>query len=238
MTENEEDEELSSIGFMFDVSSSKINKEIKFVINSQEISLNFLLIGEDPGHKQSGHYLWPAAQFLSLYLIENWNLYKSSSLIIELGAGIGICGIVCCYLNQFHSQEESSSISSRRSQEVILTDYDPGCIELLNRNIIQNHCELSCHTEYLKWGDSINHLLIKNDLERILVIGSDLLYCKGVVEPLFITIFHIFHSIVSKNGIFLLASSFDVGEVKETNSSIFLDLIFFSLFFFFFFLGC
>lgn len=229
MTENNENNEnnLSLIGFMFDLNYEKKIKEIKFLINFQEISFYFNLIDEDPGHKQSGQYLWPAAIFLCNYLINNWDKYKSL-FIIELGAGVGISGIVCSYLNQFISSSTSSTSSTSSvssvnlletreislNSKVILTDYDPGCINLLNDNIIQNNCQNVCKTEYLKWGESINHLEINNQLENILIIGSDLLYCTGVVEPLFTTVFQLLNSINSKNGIFLLASSFDVGEVR------------------------
>lgn len=230
MNENDENDDLLSISFMFNSMHSKINKEINFIINSKEILFNFNLISEKPGHVQSGQYLWPAAYFLSLYLITNWNNIKSN-LIIELGAGIGMCGIVSSYLernssdiNQHNSNNNADNNNNNNNNDninnrskVILTDYDPGCIQLLTNNIIKNNCENNCQVEYLKWGDSISHLPINNEYEKILLLGSDLLYCLDVVEPLFHTVSQLLNSITSKNGLFLLASSFDVGEVRSSN---------------------
>jgi predicted nicotinamide N-methyase len=218
----EEDEEgLGAIGFMFDSMHERFVKDVH--ISSPEIgkiALSMTLIGEDPGHRQSGHYLWPAAQFLAEYLAQHWEFYYPS-LVIELGSGVGLCGILCACLDR-----------NRKRHRVILTDYDPGCLELLKINILNNNCQDNASTQFLQWGTLGVGTEIEQELTSaagpVLLIGSDLLYCTEVVRPLFQTISEFLkkgqeqesHHIASssdslreRGGQFLLASSFDIGEV-------------------------
>jgi predicted nicotinamide N-methyase len=226
-----EEEGLGAIGFMFDSLHERFVKEvlIESPANGPPIKLSLTLIGEDPGHRQSGHYLWPAAQFLAEYLAQHWAIYHSS-LVIELGSGIGLCGILCSCLGD-------------RKQRVILTDYDPGCLELLNINIANNNCQEVASTQFLQWG-SVG--VVTEIMEQVtgvgppLLIGSDLLYCTEVVRPLFETIAQFLKKKEStataltgaaltdraplEEGQFLLASSFDVGEVSLPPPSLSLSL--------------
>lgn len=193
------DEGLGAIGFMFDSMHERFQKDIVIQTSYREFYVTMTLIGEDPGHRQSGHYLWPAAQFLASYLAENWNKY-SSSLVVELGSGIGLCGIVTSQLGD-------------RTQQVVLTDYDPGCLELLNINIINNSCKINSRTQFLEWGGDIHEVVKDQRGDAILLIGSDLLYCTEVVRPLFQSVSQLLTYQQSIKGQFLLASSFDVGQV-------------------------
>ena len=77
--------------------------------------------------KGIAHQLWPAATFLSKYIEANvTTLYPRSKPedtgILELGAGIGLCGLVCSALN---------------FKKTILTDL-PVALDLLNSNIALN----------------------------------------------------------------------------------------------------
>ena len=77
--------------------------------------------------KGIAHQLWPAAVILSKYIEENIQIVCGNSCpedlcILELGAGIGLCGLVCTAL---------------KFRKVILTDL-PVAIELLNTNINLN----------------------------------------------------------------------------------------------------
>jgi hypothetical protein len=129
-----EEDDLGLIGFMFDNQHRKILKEF----SHSDKSLEYESIGDDPGHVQSGQYIWPGSSALAIYLINNWSAYilpklcgfgsesdnekderiPSSSLdalklhVLELGAGCGVAGLICAQLAQVES--------------VTLTDYDPG----------------------------------------------------------------------------------------------------------------
>ena len=85
----EEFDELQSIGFMFDRSHRRSQRN--FVFNNGDMVIHITSIGSDPGHVQSGQYLWPAAEFACEHLIKNWDILFSH-YIIELGAGCGLTG--------------------------------------------------------------------------------------------------------------------------------------------------
>lgn len=139
--------------------------------------------------------------------------------IVELGAGCGLCGLVCAKLIDL-------SISTRMyapSDEIriILTDYDPGSLSLLGENIELNGLKAASDTtnrpvmvvEDLKWGDCVQSLKRRDTSESdnsVLVVGSDLIYCDAVIKPLFTTV----HSTLSGRGRFLLSFSFDIGNVS------------------------
>ena len=124
MVDNEDDDDdencLGAIGFMFDAQHARCTKHLHF---DENIHLEIRLIGEDPGHVQSGQYLWPAAAFTAKYLIQHWNALQATT-IIELGAGVGVAGLV------------ASKLPGCR--KVVLTDYDPGAIQLLEENMALN----------------------------------------------------------------------------------------------------
>lgn len=78
--------------------------------------------------KGIAHQLWPAAVILSKHIEENiQNICGESGpecvSILELGAGVGLCGLVC---------------SALKFRKVILTDL-PIAIDLLNTNIHLNN---------------------------------------------------------------------------------------------------
>lgn len=89
---------------------------------------------------QSGQYLWPAAAFMCRHLQDNWDSLRSRK-VLELGAGVGLAGILASKLPG--------------TEQVILTDYDHGSLELLIENVQLNLVAGdSCITtvEYLEWG--------------------------------------------------------------------------------------
>eukprot|EP00596_Hydrurales_sp_CCMP1899_P011206 CAMPEP_0119040774 /NCGR_PEP_ID=MMETSP1177-20130426/10794_1 /TAXON_ID=2985 /ORGANISM="Ochromonas sp, Strain CCMP1899" /LENGTH=138 /DNA_ID=CAMNT_0007006137 /DNA_START=195 /DNA_END=608 /DNA_ORIENTATION=- len=133
--EEEQEGFLGSIGFMFDAQHARHIKTVCF----GDITLLLKLIGEDPGHVQSGQYLWPAAAAMGQYLVDNWVTLQSPS-ILELGAGVGLAGLVASKL--------------KGTKKVVLTDYDHGSLQLLNENTELNKsgtdtCDIT--VEFLEW---------------------------------------------------------------------------------------
>lgn len=205
----EEEDSYQSVGFMFDAEARKEQIEICL----QGIKILLKLIDEEPGHVQSGQYLWPASYCLSNHLITCWDNLKAEN-VLELGAGVGMGGILCSRLAGVKT--------------VTLTDYDPGSLELLNDNIELNAVDNSqtsckCKSSFLQWGSDISpdSDIFMNHYD--LIIGSDLLYCTGVVNPLLKTVARIFatHPVGSSSSpiltsnLFVLASSFEVGKEIE-----------------------
>lgn len=224
--DEEEDNFESAVGFMFDNLHSKTWKVFELPKN---IQIKIQHIDDIPGHVQSGLYLWPAAECACHYLASIWDQFKPKT-VIELGAGCGLTSI-------YASKLDDLSIA-------ILTDYDRGCINLLKNNVDANtismndsmssipsasssssnvvnesvaclsHCKLLC--EVFKWGDDVTPLLQLLEQEgdaRIcdMIIGTDLLYCVDVVCPLLRSVSHL---LGNDKSVFILVSSFDIGEVR------------------------
>eukprot|EP01038_Epipyxis_sp_PR26KG_P005068 gene5068-7072_t len=192
------EDSLQSIGFMFDAEHCKNLRSFSF----SNFTIKYLVIDENPGHMQSGQYLWPAATAACQHILENWSLL-SSEYVLELGAGCGLTGLFVSYLPNVI--------------RVVFSDYDPGCVQLINENIQLNHGSNSNHkSHYLEWGEKIS-----NDQKKLfehppdgfqLIIGTDLIYCKGVVQPLFKSVKEYLDK---NNGTFVLCSSFSLDEDIE-----------------------
>ena len=188
---------------MFDDAHSKCTKTVK-VNGAKSSSFHFdvkiKMIGEDPGHVQSGQYLWPAARFLSNHICDVW-ADLGSDRILELGAGCGLVGLTAARLPN--------------TKIVVFTDYDPGSCKLLQDNIELNNSSFSCTVDDLTWGDDdkAKALVQKHGGNFHLVVGSDLIYSKDVIEPLLSTV----SIVLSVEGVFVLASSFDVGNESTSH---------------------
>ena len=115
------------------------------------------------------------------------------SRVCELGSGCGLVGIVTSLLG---------------AEEVVLTDYDPGALELIERNVLVNcSANNTCKVQSFQWGADVRLLKPPFDL----ALGADLLYCVEVVEPLFNTV----SQLIRDGGTFILATSFELGESIE-----------------------
>ena len=135
--------------------------------------------------KGIAHQLWPAARSLLQYLEENINEFipdPSKTVVLELGAGIGLCGLFC---------------SSYGCSQVLLSDL-PEAIETLNFNI--NHNDLSNNTTatILRWGNTddiinvscnINNYL-HDRINKFIILASDCVYWENLFLPFFNTICH------------------------------------------------
>jgi predicted nicotinamide N-methyase len=183
--------DLGSIGFMFDASHARYKRE--FCIPSSGDTIVVSTIGEDPGHVQSGQYLWPAASFGANYITEDWKALQAPH-VLELGAGCGLTGIAAGRLPNVET--------------VTLTDYDNGSLGLLRENAAANiEGHVRVNVQFLEWGSGhYADIVIENGFG--LILGSDLLYCSEVVRPLFKSVNDMMHT----DGIFLLVSSFDPGR--------------------------
>ena len=101
-------------------------------------------------------------------------------------------------------------------KQVILSDYDPGCVNLLQTNVDLNSSAYpipmsKCSVIEYKWGSDPSALLTYTQDGYDLIIGSDLLYCVEIVSPLFTSVSQLLKPDV---GLFILVSSFDTGEVR------------------------
>ena len=144
-------------------------------------------------HLGIAHQLWPAAAFLCEYLHRNPHiLFNNSTLpdelnkpklsILELGAGIGLCGMFVAQL-----------LRNTHDTTVVLTDL-PAALDGINENIQFNALEGHVKTRVLSWG-------VKAELDAVLaelnsssskgeapvVIAADCVYWECLYESLFHT---------------------------------------------------
>mmetsp|Transcript_19810 Transcript_19810/g.21537 ORF Transcript_19810/g.21537 Transcript_19810/m.21537 type:complete len:240 (-) Transcript_19810:890-1609(-) len=201
-----DESDLGAIGFMFDASHEKVVFDVN-LNNGYQISLK--TIGDTPGHKQSGQYLWPAAEIAANHFIANWPTLRSER-VLELGAGCGLAGLLISQLPDV--------------KEVVFTDYDYGTLTLIEESIqlnqVHNTNGNSMHqvVDFLEWGNfqfdpakRICEIPWMNEKFK-LIVGTDLIYSKDVVEPLFRTASYF----LEQNGKFVLTSSFPLGQDIES----------------------
>jgi predicted nicotinamide N-methyase len=190
----------------------------------------------------TGLTVWRASQILADWLVQchtssatttqrtsssspcPWTRPLAQCTVLELGAGLGVPGLVCHLLG---------------APVVVLTDGDTDTLANLRRNVARNSGQtataadhgnedtatrthlphISCHQ--LVWGNSeqINNALhclrslaeeslpemeSNNDHHRYfdVILGSDIIYVEHVIEPLFDTVSQLLDK---SSGVFLLA---------------------------------
>jgi predicted nicotinamide N-methyase len=114
----------------------------------------------------------------------------SGSCVIELGAGIGICGMLAARLF---------------ARQVLLTDVAPEVVcsarfglaqrllecsqlDLLPRNIALNGLSAQCQVQRLEWGSEAEVSAVATAVppppQRLTVIASDVIYAREALQPL------------------------------------------------------
>lgn len=172
-----------------------------FMVPSTDESVVITLHGMKAENGQTldstGLTLWKASEAMCTYLVDNANIVKGKS-VLELGAGLGLCGILCHCLG---------------ASRVILTDGDTNTLSQMRDNVNMNVSEsktctnkssnISCHQ--LLWGRNV-----KNFLDTFgqfdVITASDVIYLDEVVEPLLDTVVELLEtsSGSDKGGTFLL----------------------------------
>jgi predicted nicotinamide N-methyase len=181
-----------------------------------------------PGAVQSGFYLWPAAKMLSDYLVEKEANTQVQS-VMELGAGCALASLTALQVWQ------------PTLQCIVVTDHDAGVLEralenhestldaIYNSTVSEDGLDSAINSvgsipvlfERLEWGDDGSLVSIRDQLLEHttsgcdtvhVVLGSDLIYCVEVVEPLFQTATNLMNK---ATGRFLLSQSFGYDDATE-----------------------
>ena len=160
--------------------------------------------------QSTGLTLWRASQYLCEYQLEHHRkLFWNNKRTLELGAGLGLNGILAWKLMQRRND----------SSHVCITDGDSDALVQLRENVNRNRtraseqdaatatgtddCKVSCHQ--LIWGkESASQFLTqiaKNDRYDI-ILASDIIYSLVIVEPLWQTVQLL---LKKKGGVFVMA---------------------------------
>lgn len=157
-------------------------------LNGSDIELILRGYEEDSDESMvsTGLIEWHASDVLCEYLLNSDEIKNGNSIrLLELGSGLGKCGLLLHLLLQ----------SNGRSESTVLTDGDTNVMQLLRKNVAFNtfsndNDDISC--QQLKWGtNEAKSFLSKQDYNQKfdLIIGSDLLYTnRQNLNPLFETI--------------------------------------------------
>ena len=137
-------------------------------------------------------------------------------MTIQLGSGLGLCGILVHHILKNTKSERSTNIEGDVAKmSVCLTDGDTDALEQLRRNVELNcpesegnSTDYSLNVRQLLWGRETSiEFLKERDYNRKetklfdLMFGSDLIYVPGNIRPMFETVEALLH----KNGVFLFA---------------------------------
>jgi predicted nicotinamide N-methyase len=165
-----------------------------------EIDQQIQLRGKSQIFKSTGLTLWTSSQVLSGYLIDNPYLVRDKR-VLELGAGMGLCGIVAHYLG---------------SSKVCATDGDVKVLDNLRYNMKINGLrgddsladsihdqesevkEISCHQ--LIWDKDLKSFEVNHGKFPV-IMGTDVFYASESVGPLWNTV----DGLLESDGVFLLA---------------------------------
>jgi len=201
-------------GLTYVMASTKKTTAIKGASNRRElpiVRIVLLCIDEDPGAVRSGHYVWPASLALCKYLVSGNSTGGCNSSVtrsvIELGAGSGIVSLAALQLFVPTLELLVVTDHDRSTLERAEENYETTMSELIdcfsNDTTVKEKTTTpkvsSVRTEFLclNWGSETDRRKLANCLNHKqrqqratfdLVLGSDLIDCVEVVEPLFRTI--------------------------------------------------
>lgn len=160
----------------------------------------------DTIYVSTGLTLWQSSQLLCDHMLHQGyerlteiQKEQGSLRIIELGAGLGLNGILAYQLmmdewNNSTTTTCNSTPTPSPSLEVVLTDGDTNALSVL-RNNVENNVDQTNPTaniavEQLLWGKSSTQAFLKrhDDNPFDLILASDAIYVKENVIPLMSTV--------------------------------------------------
>jgi predicted nicotinamide N-methyase len=172
--------------------------------------------------QSTGLTLWRASHYLCEYQIEHYSeLFTSNKRVLELGAGLGLNGILAWRLMLLNASAESSNVGTGNGGEVCITDGDIDALVHLRENVERNRPsstddddngdnntkatsnKVSCHQ--LIWGQESSQKFlshIAHNQKYDVLIASDIVYSAVIVEPLWETVSTLLER---EGGVFVMA---------------------------------
>jgi predicted nicotinamide N-methyase len=183
------------------------NFQFRFEIGDEDEAIEIELDGyksdSDEIWHSTGLTLWKASEYLCRYLVKHRHdehldlsleLTTSNNRrrILELGAGLGLVGIL------------AHRISSAQSQ-VVLTDGDTEALAYLRENVELNKAadRGGIYCNQLIWGQQTSLDFLKQQKEKQfdIILASDIIYSPVIIQPLWETV----KTLLEPKGIFVMA---------------------------------
>lgn len=164
--------------FSFDVVSPETKTSIA------KLRLQGFVLDSDETAQSTGVTLWKAAPRLSAFLMENeaaTNDFVRGKSVLELGAGLGLCGMVAHHLG---------------ASSVVLTDADTITLERMRTNLSENCPAKGNDRDENDRATAIScRQLIWNNTSQMedcgtfdTILGADVIYTIESLDPLFDTV--------------------------------------------------
>lgn len=122
-----------------------------------------------------GTFIYPASLCLSEYIVNHIELFKNKR-VLELGAGVGLSGLVC---------------GLHGASQVIITDGLSSLVEYIRPRIVNNNLQDKVSAHVLQWKDKKKIIEHHYDV----IIGSDVTYSRDAIY-----IPYILHKYLSNDG--------------------------------------
>ena len=174
--EEEEEEEPNFGGDLFNIDKQDPNDEYTIKVGDSIELKMYGIKAKYPQFLQStGLTLWKGSEALCDFLGTNAATVRGK-LVVELGAGLGLCGITAHKLG---------------AQKVILTDGDTDTLGNMRKNVASNNTQNddSMVCKQLLWGRKVAEFreAFAPDHGFDVVMGGDVAYAQESLDPLFDT---------------------------------------------------
>jgi len=170
--------------------------------HSVEVSVRGYKTEADAVWQSTGLTLWQASNHLCRYMVDHRDMFHEKR-ILELGAGLGLCGILAHHLG--------------RNCTVYITDGDSDALVHLRKNVKLNQQKVGASASaddkrmvtaaQLLWGQDTTEMFLEKHEESVqtfdMLIASDIIYALVIVEPLWETVKLLLRK--SKEAVFIMA---------------------------------
>jgi hypothetical protein len=166
--------------------------------------------------KGIAHQIWPAATFLTQYILNNLNNFFPQSdeiidlVILEVGAGLGATSLYLAKVLELYPHINAS--------QTYVTDL-PEVVENLETNIQRNELFGRVKSSVLRWGNREDLLIFFNcliDLNKpvhLMVLGADVIYWESLFDPLIQTLLDIIE--LSNSSSYILSLTVVIAHIKR-----------------------
>jgi len=198
-----DDEEHQPIDIFASTSTDDVYETIQYNIDEFNLSIN--IRSEKDYDKSTGMSIWTGSEVMCTYLRRHPDVIHNKK-VLELGAGCGLCGLVCSM--------------ALEAASVLITDGDHQVMKNLRYNAELNGLSLADTTynysstatdgrtilscPQLIWGKNHAIKFAEQYGKQDVIIATDCLYISQSVYPLFETA----NELLDKAGIFLFINSY------------------------------